>query len=75
MCITLHIFFLSFSTIVAKTETHVVRNLKLKKYSAKAFVSTFFPIRQGFSELFVPTELPNNELTSIHTPDLPHLLL
>ena len=30
---------------------------------------------QGFSELFVSTELPNNELTSIHTPDLPHLLL
>ena len=30
---------------------------------------------QGFSELFVSTELPNNELTSIHTRDLPHLLL
>ena len=30
---------------------------------------------QGFYELFVSTELPNNELTSIHTHDLPHLLL
>ena len=32
-------------------------------------------LSQGFSELFVSTELPNNELTSIQTPDLPHLLL
>ena len=30
---------------------------------------------QEFSELFISTELPNNELTSIHTRDLPHLLL
>ena len=30
---------------------------------------------QGFSELFVSTELPNDELTSVHTPHLSHLLL
>ena len=30
---------------------------------------------QGFSEVFISTELPNSELTSIHTADLPHLLL
>ena len=29
----------------------------------------------SFYELFVSTKLPNNELTSIHTHDLPHLLL
>ena len=26
-------------------------------------------------ELFVTTELPNDELSGIHTPNLPHLLL
>ena len=26
-------------------------------------------------ELFITTELPNDELSDIHTPDLPHLLL
>ena len=30
---------------------------------------------QGFNELFVCTELANDELTNIHTHDLPHLLL
>ena len=30
---------------------------------------------QGFGELFISTELPNNEFTSIHTHNLPHLFL
>ena len=31
----------------------------------------FYVIR----ELFLTTELPNDEVSGIHTPDLPHLLL
>ena len=63
------------NTIHLVNEASQLRILNQRKISVK-----ISPLCQGLNcivirELFVTTELPNDELSGIHTPDLPHLLL